>query len=292
MASGEYFDELLFEAFLTRHEVIGCNALIEEKFIKILAVKAVAQGHLIKTVFTLNAGSARKTEQYFIEVVDAGIYLYKLRPVANVAYRAIVHEGAFFEHGKMRAHLLHLVQQVAGKDYGLTVSRDLFDELTDLGDTHGVETVGGLIEYEYGGIVQQSGGNGQPLLHTQGVRSVFVVFAFIQLHEFEYAGYILWRALLDHSVELEIFLPGEIRVKNGMLEYGADLFAGLMRGCFAKPGILTGGGIDHTHEHTQGGGFAAAVGAEHAEHLPAFHFKVKVIDSAEAAEILGETFDR
>ena len=73
------------------------------------------------------------------------------------------------DHGQAIAGLLDLVEEVAGDDDGAPVPREGDKQVSDLGDTGGVESVRRFVEDDDFGIPKQRGGDPQPLPHPERV---------------------------------------------------------------------------------------------------------------------------
>ena len=69
-----------------------------------------------------------------------------------------------------------------------------------------------------------------------------------------------------------------------MLQHRADLFTYVVCWLFTEPEIVAGCWVDYAHEHSQGGGLATTVGAQHAENLTALYGQAQVIDGTNPAE--------
>ncbi len=70
------------------------------------------------------------------------------------------------DDGHTIADLLHLVQDMAGKEDGLSIIVDqTADELAHLCDPRWIKPTCRLIENQQVGVAQERGGQGEPLLH-------------------------------------------------------------------------------------------------------------------------------
>ena len=75
-------------------------------------------------------------------------------------------------HADVRADLLHLGEQVRGDEHGGAVGGDLPDQRAHLAGPLRVEPVRRLVQDDQLARAQQARGDGQPLLHAQGVVAV------------------------------------------------------------------------------------------------------------------------
>src|SRR5688572_12448951 len=117
-----------------------------------------------------------------------------------------------------------------------SICRNFFYDLTDLSNPHRIEAVCWLIENQYSRVVKQCGGYCQPLLHSEGIGFVLMIFTGCKLYQLKHVWNIFYRALLDHRIQLQIFLTGEVGVKNRVFQYRSDLLTYLVCGLLTKPG--------------------------------------------------------
>ena len=102
----------------------------------------------------------------------------------------------------MRTHFLYFVQKVARQNDRLAPGCDLLNQPAYLSDTHRVESIGWLIQYEYRWLIQQCRRNGQSLLHAQRVGFIGIVLPRRKFYEIEYAWNIARGAFLDCCIKL------------------------------------------------------------------------------------------
>src|SRR5699024_8842747 len=87
---------------------------------------------------------------------------------SEVVERTVVAGHSLADDDDLIDRLLDLGQQVAGDQHGASLGGQTAQELSEPGDSLGIEPVGRLIEHEYLGVPEKRGGQGQSLPHTQG----------------------------------------------------------------------------------------------------------------------------
>src|SRR5438105_15574487 len=90
------------------------------------------------------------------------------------------------DDGHASADLLHLTEQMARDEDGLAFGSEAVHEIAHFDDAGGVETVGRLIEDQDIGVLQQSHGDAQTLLHPKGVGTHAIFLTGAQSHKFWY----------------------------------------------------------------------------------------------------------
>ena len=89
------------------------------------------------------------------------------------------------EDGDGVADLLDFVEQVAAEDDGTAFRGEFGDEGADFAGALRVEAVGRLIEDDEFGVVEDSGGDAEPLLHAERVVLEAAVGGFDEVDAFQ-----------------------------------------------------------------------------------------------------------
>ncbi|MNN94781.1 hypothetical protein D3C81_2134670 [compost metagenome] len=92
---------------------------------------------------------------------------------------------------------------------------------------------------------------------------------------------------MDPAHELQVFPAGQLVVEGELLRHVADAPAQrlrLFRDGEAQHLDVTGGGGEQAGQHPQGGGLAAAIGAEKALDLPLRHPEIQPVHGEKVAE--------
>src|SRR5215472_12204909 len=90
-------------------------------------------------------------------------------PRAHLLQRALEHQPAGPHHPHVAADLLHLGEQVRRHKHGDAVGGDLPDQPADLPGALRIQAVGRLVQDDELARLEQARGNGEPLLHAEGV---------------------------------------------------------------------------------------------------------------------------
>src|SRR5690606_37134280 len=99
------------------------------------------------------------------------------------------------------------------------------------------------------------------------------------------------RHAIDVAVEEEVLLDGEVLIEAELLRHVADApldELGLGGDVVADDAAAAAGGVEQAAEHADGRELARAVGAKHAEDLPATHLEGDVADGAQVTEAAAE----
>ncbi|MNT37210.1 hypothetical protein D3C72_1733370 [compost metagenome] len=158
-----------------------------------------------------------------------------------------------------------------------------------------VHGAGGFVQQQQVGLVQHRTGQGQALLlaaaHGAG-QLLAAVGQPVALQQFLDA---LARCaavqVLDGGEEFQVFVHRQVLVEGELLRHVADAPLqgfGVVGDLAAEHFDLAGAGQQQAAEHADGGGLAAAIGAEEAEHLGAVDVQVQPVDGGELAEALGQ----
>ena len=208
----------------------------------------------------------------------------------EIGLRPLGDDAPAADHHEVVGDHLDLVQQVRGEQHGGPGVGVAAQQVTHPADAGGVETVGRLVEDQYGGVAEQSRGDAEPLPHAERV--------------------VTHPAARFPGVEAD---PGQhlldpvLRQAHGALGDGEDLPSGaprvLGRGVQQDPHLPTrvgqvaegaaadlgpsGGGGGETHQDPHRRGLAGAVGAEEAGDPARLGGEADVVDGGEAAVPLG-----
>ena len=172
---------------------------------------------------------------------------------------------------------------------------ELEEEVPEGAAGDGVDTGGGLVEEDNLGGVDDGAGEGKALLPSSGELGDAAGEVGLQTGEgeefFDACAGGGGRQTVGSSVEVEVFLDGEVFVEAELLRHVADValdVSGVLADVHAEDGGVAGGEGDEAAEGSDDGGFAGAVGAEEAEELAAVEVEADVVDGGEGAEAEGE----
>ena len=90
-------------------------------------------------------------------------------PAAQLGHRPLADERAAADDSDAVANLLHLGHQVAGEENGAAAASEPANERAHVGHARGIHPVGGLVEDQELGVLQQRGGHSEALLHPERV---------------------------------------------------------------------------------------------------------------------------
>ena len=207
--------------------------------------------------------------------------------------RAIGHDSTRCDDDGAGAHGADFFEDVGGDDDD-AVTGEVADELANVVFLVGVEAVGGFVENQHFGVMNDRLGQADAALESFGERVDGLV---TDLRQFDFA---------DHLGDtLLLLLPGEaphlgdeveklqhrhVRVAGSAFRQVAD--QGLHRHWIAADivsmdGDGAGGGTEEAGDDLHGGGFARAVGAEKAEDFTLFHRETQIVDCDKTIELLG-----
>jgi hypothetical protein len=107
-------------------------------------------------------------------------------------YLALQHRPAPVDHGDVLTQVLHQVELVAGEHHRAAFPGPLPQALGQACDGHGVQSGERLVEHDHVRVVDECGGQLQPLLLTTGerVRSLTPPIGYAELVE-QHAGLVL-----------------------------------------------------------------------------------------------------
>ena len=191
-----------------------------------------------------------------------------------------------------RADLLHLGQDVRAEQDRHAGVAQAADHLAHLADAGGVEPVGRLVEDQQRGVLEQRGGDGEPLLHAERVGLVALPVAAGEPDRLD--------RLVDPRVrdadrpgeQPQVLPAGEVGGELGRLHDRADPAHHLGQGVghrAAEQRHLAPGGRGQAEQHPDRGGLAGAVGAEEPVHLARAHREVQVGDRHPRAALARRT---
>ena len=190
------------------------------------------------------------------------------------------------------ADQFHLVQQVRRQEDGGALGAQLADEFADVLHALRVEAAGGLVEHDDVGLVDERQGDAQALPHAVGEAAGLGVGPVEQPHHVEHLGDALLADLAVHLAEHAQVAPGgHVAVEHGVVHEAAQMAQRPLPvgGHFVVEHLrVAAGGVDEAEDHADGGGLAAAVGAEEAEHVAPADGDVQVVDGAQPLEVFGQ----
>jgi len=225
--------------------------------------------------------------------------------VAELGQGTFNEEFAGLDDANGVAELFDFGHDVGGEDYGFSVVAALADEGRDSAGGHDVEAIGGLVEDHDGGIVDESSGDRGFLDHAGGEFVAAAVAEAVHVEASEDSVDAFFESWLVEAVEaakvFDKFLSGEAAIEGGSggeeADVGADFF-GMLDDVVAADGGCAVGGFENSGEHTEGGGFAGAVGAEEAVDFAGLAGEADVIDCFDFAALFvlealgqGTSFD-
>src|SRR5690625_3027666 len=188
--------------------------------------------------------------------------------------------GVLFDHEHADALVVHL-----------------FDDLEDAFDEQGREAHRWFVHQDELRAAHQGAAHGEHLLFPAGHGAAHLVEAFRQAREqFEHVIEVLLqlRAVLTQvGAHLQVLFHGQAREDAPVLRNdghaAGDVFGGRHRvGPFAAEVHLAFAAADDAEDGFQGGGFAAGVAAEQADHLAAVDDHVHVVQYADGPVVGGD----
>jgi hypothetical protein len=188
---------------------------------------------------------------------------------------------------------------VARDEHGPALGPERPDQLADLHDPGGVQAVGGLVQDQHGGILEQGGCDPQPLLHPERVRPREIARSLGEPHAGERAVDVHGTGAVQQGQDLEVAPAREPGIQGRLLDDRAD--ASDHRG---QPTRQVGteqahpaGRGAHQAEHApDGGGLPGPVGTEEPEDTALRHVELQPVhrDGTAAAQpsvLLAEPLD-
>ena len=179
---------------------------------------------------------------------------------------------AVVQHQQAVAQAFGLVHEVGGEQYGFALLQQLLQALPHQVAGLGVQTRGGLVQHQQSRVTDQSARQTQAALHAPRQLARFGIGLVRQGRKFQK----LWNARTDGGIgqtkvaskHQQVFGAGEVGVQG--VELADHAQAGFDRqvvgGHVHAKGLnvaAVGGG--QPQAHAQGGGFAGAVGPDHAQ---------------------------
>ncbi len=186
--------------------------------------------------------------------------------------RAEVAELPLNQDSHAIADHLHVAEDVAGKDHGLSLLPQLGDDVADLLAPQGVEPRQRLVEHHQVGIVHQRLGQADALEHALGELAQRSVERLGQPHPLDEGvdagGPCAARHATQPRGQLEELVGAQVFVKRRVLWQVAQppLYRHVGHPV-AEHVEVAAGRKDEPHHHLDGGGLARAVGPQQAEDL-------------------------
>ncbi len=196
-----------------------------------------------------------------------------------------------------RAQLRQLRKDVAGDDDGLAHPAELTKDLAHLDARPRVETGCRLIQQEHDGIVDESPGQAQSLLHPARKSVDSLVAPFRQADELEQFVHNRFAAMLRlavaRGVEVKVLGNSELVVDAKEVRHVADPAVHLLRlfgDVCATDRSVSAGGFQERREYPEGRRFPGAVRPDKAEDLTFGHLKRDIVERGSLAIDLGQVF--
>ena len=214
---------------------------------------------------------------------------------AEFLARAHGHEPALMDDADAVRHFLGHAELVGGEKDRHPLQGALLEDVLHHARVMRIEAHHWLVDHKHLGIVQQRGGDGDPLAGAVG--EAFHGLAQIRFEveardELARGGF---DVLLRHAEQLpdetEEFPGRELFVEErevGHVGEAAAHLQGLGLHIMAGHQDATGRGFDQAGDHLDRGGLAGGVGAQHGKELPALHREGHVVDGGEVAKALRE----
>ncbi|MNK90611.1 hypothetical protein D3C87_1106720 [compost metagenome] len=253
-------------------------------------VQRRAEGHGL-----LHAGLALQLDGERGEVVALHAPRGQVLAGHHLRRRALRQQPAIGDIGELVAALglIHIVRADQHRD---AVRGQLVKLLPEVAPGLGIDPGGGFVEQQQLGLVQQARRQRQPLLPSAGQRAGQLRGARLQAEVFQRAVHGL--AAVGHGVdaghELEVLADRQVFPVGKALCHIADValdLGGLLQDVEAQAGARARVRRQQPAHHADGGGLAAAVGAEEAEDLAARHLHGQVVDHVLVAEALVQPLD-
>src|SRR5581483_12100298 len=207
---------------------------------------------------------------------------------AQLLYGSDGDQVALIDDGGAVAHTLGDLKNMGRNKDGGAAPAQLAQDVFHQAGAAGVQANGRLVQEDHPGRVDERAGQRDLLTHAPRVALL------LQLKQAQQVFDALAAVGVGDGVEvgheLEVFAPGQLFVKEGVIgDVAEDAFRleRLPLDVVAADSGGAGGRVEQTAEHLDGGGLAGAVGAEEAEKLALAHLQVHVIHRRERAELLG-----
>ena len=219
----------------------------------------------------------------------------RLRLLFQLRRRALGHDASVVHDGDAMGDAVRLIHVVRGeKDRGLLGFVEALDVGPELVAALRVEPQRRLIEKQNLRRVQKAARDLQPPLHARRRRSSRTRPCAPTARRASAvprcaAARILRGHVVEHAVQVHVFVGGLLAVQAGVLKDDAEALAGLLllHGRIkAVQFDAAAGGAQQRGEHLDGGGFAGAVGTEKGEYLSLRDVEADVLDGSEIAEVL------
>ena len=126
------------------------------------------------------------------------------------------------QDGHPVAHLLDLGELVAGDEHRPAFLAKAAEQIPDLLDPRGIKAVGRFVQDQQRRILEQGGGDAEPLLHPKGIGLHRVARSPSQPDPIHRGRHVLPSVPLDAGQELEVEPAGEPRIEGGGLHDRSD----------------------------------------------------------------------
>jgi hypothetical protein len=193
------------------------------------------------------------------------------------------------DHHRPVADLFDLGEQVAREQHRPALLGLPADERAHLHCAVRVEAARRLVEDQQRRILEQGGGDTEPLPHAGGVAVHLVPGPFEQPHLVEYPPDARRAYTCIAGEGPQVVAAGQVRVEGGRLHQRADSgerFGGAGR--LAEQGRAARSGPHQPQQHAQRRRLAGAVGPEEADHLAPLDGQVQPVDGDVVAVALRE----
>jgi hypothetical protein len=191
-----------------------------------------------------------------------------------------------------------VIHEVGGEEHGYALLRRFEDDLVEEVGRFDIESVGGLIEHEQFGLVEQGEEQAQLLLHTARIIFGIVMDVFGQSEAGD--G---WREAIHGrghvetvhgGAELQDFAAGETGIKDRLVGEKSDeahYFDAFLKAVVTVDLKYATGGFEDAHEEAEEGSFASAIGAEQAADLAGRDGKRDIVERCLLAEGFPDAVD-
>lgn len=166
---------------------------------------------------------------------------------------------------------LHFRQDVGGNEDGVGLA-EVADEFADLADLVGIEAIGGLVENEQLGIVDEGIRQADALAEAFGEGFDHFAADVAKAAGIDHVGHaaaaIIVVEALELGAEFQVFAHPHLVIERHVFGHVADFsagFEGLAKDIAAADAGGAGGGWQVAGEHAQGGGFPGTVWPEEAD---------------------------
>ena len=186
---------------------------------------------------------------------------------------------------------------MARDDQRFALSGELQQQLSHFDSGFGVQSIGGFIEDENFGIVQQRPSDPDPLLHA--------VAEALDVAVLHVGGVGRFHALLDPglarfawdtedgSEEIQVLMDPHVVVRTELVGHITDElldFRGVLAAIDSSDGCRTGGRFGKPDEDYDRCCFAGSVGSDKPQDLASLHMELKIVQGGESTVGFGQVF--